>query len=35
VEQAKQPQTDIDVDIQDVPESNIPEIELDLMNELE
>lgn len=35
VEQAQQPQTSIDDDIEAMPESNIPEIERDLMDELE
>jgi hypothetical protein len=35
VEQAEQPRTDIDADIETKPESALPQIELDLMDELE
>jgi hypothetical protein len=35
VEQAEQPRTEIDADIESRPESNVPQIELDLMDELE
>jgi hypothetical protein len=34
VEQAEQPRADIDADIEDMPESTVPQIELDLMDEL-
>jgi hypothetical protein len=35
VEQDEQPRTEIDADIESRPESNVPQIELDLMDELE
>jgi hypothetical protein len=35
VDQAAQPRTDIDTDIDSMPETTVPQIELDMMEELE